>query len=319
MQEAILDQVTIDKVLNVALMALIIYGIIEMIYLVWYRKYEKRAEYKQTTTNFVFVIVLNLVVSALFGVVSTATLSLLGYKLSVVQMGLQWYWWIIGLIIYEFWYWIQHWLAHKVRLLWCLHSPHHAPESMNMFVGFNHSFLETMFYMPLFLGFMPAICGVNPLVILCVVVVDVSWGNLLHINDSIVTGRYGILEKFLQTPSYHRVHHAQNVRYMDTNYNSITLFWDWVLKTLQPFDDNEPVRYGITREVKTTSFWDVQFGEFAALFKDVAKAPGVMNKVKYLVMPPGWSHTGEHRTAKNLKLALEEKISLSEPSSFKEG
>lgn len=304
MEEWVAQQLTIESVLNYCLMVLILYGIVEMAYLIFFRKYEKSNEYKQTTTNFVFVIVLNMAVSTVIGVVSTASLSIIGYNLSFFQLGLDWYWWPVGLLIYEFFYWLQHWLAHKVRLLWCLHSPHHAPESMNMFVGFNHSFLETMFYMPFFLGFMPALLGIHPIVVLCIVVVDVTWGNLLHINESVVRKRYGFLEKILQTPSYHRVHHAQNVRYMDKNYNSITLFWDWALRTLQPLDDNEPVRYGITRDVKTTSFWDVQFGEFVALFKDMGKAPGWINKLKYLVMPPGWSHTGAHRTVSVLRNQL---------------
>jgi len=45
------------------------------------------------------------------------------------------------------------------------------------------------------------------------------------------------------------------------------------------------------------NFPDVYFGEFAALFHDIKKAPGIKNKFLYLVMPPGWSHTGEHKTA----------------------
>jgi hypothetical protein len=46
------------------------------------------------------------------------------------------------------------------------------------------------------------------------------------------------------------------------------------------------------------SFFDVYFGEFKSLYKDVKNAPGLKNKVLYLIMPPGWSHTGGHLTAK---------------------
>ena len=148
--------------------------------------------------------------------------------------------------------------------------------------------------MPFFLGFLPTLFGVHPIIVMSITIVDVIWGNLLHINESVIPGKYGFLEKILQTPSYHRVHHAQNIRYMDTNYNSITLFWDWVLGTLQPLVAEEKVRYGITRAVKTHSFFDVQFGEFILLAKDMLKAPGWANKLKYPFMPPGWSHTGDH-------------------------
>jgi hypothetical protein len=51
------------------------------------------------------------------------------------------------------------------------------------------------------------------------------------------------------------------------------------------------------------NFWDVYFGEIVALAKDVWRAPGLMNKLRYLFMPPGWSHTGQHKTAKIVREA----------------
>ncbi|MBW2361560.1 MAG: sterol desaturase family protein [Deltaproteobacteria bacterium] len=108
----------------------------------------------------------------------------------------------------------------------------------------------------------------------------------------------------MQTPAYHRVHHAQNVRYMDMNYNSITLLWDWIFGTLQPLDDAEPVTYGITRGVDTASFWDVHFGEFRLLWRDMRSAPNLRTAILYLVMPPGWSPAGPQRTVAELKAQL---------------
>jgi hypothetical protein len=34
------------------------------------------------------------------------------------------------------------------------------------------------------------------------------------------------------------------------------------------------------------------------LAKDIYHAPGIINKIRYLFMPPGWSHTGDHKTSK---------------------
>ena len=305
MEEILQFKLSIEDKINIGLLILILYGIIEMAYLYFFKKYEGMRDYRQTTMNFGFVVILNMVVSSLIGVVSTSAFSLWAYEYSIFHADLSWFWWIIGLLVYEFFYWLQHWLAHKVRFLWCLHSPHHAPESMNMFVGFNHHFLETMIYMPFFLGFIPSLVGINPIIILTIAFVDIMWGNLLHINDKIMTKKYGLIEKILQTPSYHRVHHAQNVRYMDTNFNSITLFWDWALGTLQPLDDQEKVKFGITRDVDSSSFWDVQFGEFVLLMKDVMSVSSWKDKFLYLVMPPGWSHTGEHKTVSVLKKTLD--------------
>jgi hypothetical protein len=62
--------------------------------------------------------------------------------------------------------------------------------------------------------------------------------------------------------------------------------------------DEINIEYGITREMNSGSFVDVYFGEIIALYKDVAKAPTFKDKIRYLIMPPGWSHTGEHKTSK---------------------
>jgi hypothetical protein len=57
------------------------------------------------------------------------------------------------------------------------------------------------------------------------------------------------------------------------------------------------IDYGINRKMDSGNFFDVYFGEFLALAKDLFNAPGLVNKFLYLIMPPGWHHSGEHKTA----------------------
>ena len=61
------------------------------------------------------------------------------------------------------------------------------------------------------------------------------------------------------------------------------------------------IEYGVTRSIKSGSFVDVYFGEIINLSKDVYRAPGLLNKLKYIFYPPGWNHNGEHQTAKIIK------------------
>jgi sterol desaturase/sphingolipid hydroxylase (fatty acid hydroxylase superfamily) len=284
----------------VALGLMLAYGIFEVLWLtVFSKQVSFRHDFSQVLRNASCVFLL----SALVPVVSTGFMALAGQTLAPFSLGHDWYVWIIGLLIYEFWYWLQHFLAHKVRLFWCLHSPHHAPDTINMAVGYNHHLLEVP-YMSFWLGFMPALCGLPVEIIITINIIDSVWGSMLHISPRVMKGRYGPLEYVMQTPSYHRVHHARNPRYMDTNYNSITLFWDWVMGTLQPLQDSEPVDYGITRDVNVESWRDVQLGEIALLWRDIRATPGLRNKLGYLLMPPGWSHTGDHKMASTQKQAL---------------
>ena len=90
---------------------------------------------------------------------------------------------------------------------------------------------------------------------------------------------------------------------MDTNFCNLLNIWDKVFGTFQDEQHDIQIQYGITRKMDSGNFLDVYFGEIVALAKDVVAAPGLLNKVKYLIMPPGWSHTGKHQTAKIARTA----------------
>ncbi len=300
-----MPDMTTATLLQIAVGLMLLYTLGEFVYLAFIRKSAAfRSDFLQPLKNLLFTALSGALLFRIAPLIAVATLAEFGNRLAPLRLPVEWYVWPAALIIYEFWYWLQHFLAHKVRLLWCIHSPHHAPATINMLVGTNHHVLESLIYFPLFFGFFTGICGVPAEMIVVINLIDSFWGSLLHISPQIVKRRYGVLERFMQTPSYHRVHHAKNVRYMDANYNSITLFWDWVLRTRVPLRDDEPVDYGITRPVRVDSFWDVQFGELRALWRDIRTAPGLLDKLCYVVMPPGWSHTGEHKTVSTQKRLL---------------
>ena len=298
----------IDEIGGVLFALLLLYLVLELV-LLHFRKRrlrlrEARMSFLGTGSN----VLAGIGVARLWGPFSVGVAAHAAAAISPIgSFALSWQVWIYAWVVYEFWYWVQHWAAHKVRLLWCIHAPHHAPGSIHMLVGTNHHLLEGTFYFPFFFGFMPALFGVPPIACVAINLVDGIWGSFLHISDEVVpNGRYGLLGRFLQTPSYHRVHHGKNVRYMDTNYNSITLLWDWLLGTLQPLRDDEPVEYGITRDVDTGSFWDVHVREFLLLAADVRGAAAWGDKLRYIVKPPGWRPGDESHTAAARKRRLAE-------------
>jgi sterol desaturase/sphingolipid hydroxylase (fatty acid hydroxylase superfamily) len=270
------------------------------------RKESFRHAYAQPLKNIVFVEI----VTSVLPILGTVAFAVVGARLAPLSLGNSWYVWPVGLLIFEFWYWVQHWLGHKVRILWCIHSAHHAPDTLTSLIGLGRHILELP-YLGFFLGFMTAFSGVPVEVIFVVSLIDGFWGKFLHISPKLIPGKYGLLEYFMQTPTYHRGHHAKNLLYMDTNYTSITLFWDWLLGTLQPLREAEAVEYGITREVDSESWLDVQFGEFRALWRDLRQAPGLKNTLCYLLMPPGWSHRGDHKTVaeQRRRYAIDREIS----------
>jgi sterol desaturase/sphingolipid hydroxylase (fatty acid hydroxylase superfamily) len=220
---------------------------------------------------------------------------------AIMKTSFTWYWFIYSYIVWEFGHFIYHYLGHKVRLFWCLHSTHHAPESMNLSISFAHFFLEAP-YADFIRTTTCILLGVSPLMLVLIMFIDGLWGGFIHIGDHMLKdGRLGVLGKVILTPSHHRVHHARNPIYMDTNFCNLLNIWDRVFRTYQPEERSIPVEYGITRKMRPNSFLDAYFGEFGALLKDVYRAPGIKNKFLYIVMPPGWSHTGENKTAKKMR------------------
>lgn len=226
-------------------------------------------------------------------------------KFAIINIQFTWYWFIYGYIIWEFAHFIYHFLAHKVRLFWCLHSTHHAPESMNLAVSHAHFFLEGP-YADIIRTTICMLLGVPPAMLFVIMFIDGFWGSFIHIGESMMkNGKMGLFGKLILTPSHHRVHHAKNIEYMDMNYCNLLNIWDRVFKTYQDEKEGIEIQYGITREMKPNSFLDSYFGEFTSLLKDVYHAPGIKNKIFYLFMPPGWSHTGDHKTSKAMKKALQ--------------
>ena len=305
--EVIVFSESTETIVALLITAMFAYILIEIAVLHFRRRSLRLAEARTAALGFLSIAGVTALATGLWGPIGVGLMAAMGGTLSPIDsLGLGPIGWFYGWLVYEFWYWVQHWAAHKVRVLWCIHSPHHAPASIHMLIGTNHHVVESVFYMPFFAGFMPALLGVDPLVCLGNNVVDSVWGSFLHISDEVVPeGRYGVVGRILQTPSHHRVHHAKNVRYLDRNFSSITLFWDWVLGTLQPLRSEESAHYGITREVDTGSFWDVHFREFVLLWHDIRDAERWVDKLGYLLRPPGWRPGDDSGTARGRQRALQ--------------
>lgn len=266
--------------------------VIEVIRALIHKNFRAR-EYKLIFLTYV----LNRVLGAYISIAALAFSIAIFQPYAPFQSHLTWYWFIYGYIVWELGHFAYHFFAHKVRLLWCLHSTHHSPESMNIFVTHAHHFLEAP-YADIVRTSVCMLLGVSPPLLFTIMFVDGTWGIIIHAGENLVRdARMGVLNRFMLTPSHHRVHHSRNPLYIDRNFCNLLNIWDRVFGTLQDEHEHTPPDYGITRPLKPGSVVDFYFGEFFALVRDVKNAPGVRNKLAYVVMPPGWCHTGNHKTA----------------------
>jgi len=220
---------------------------------------------------------------------------------SLIETSITWYWFIYGYIIWEFAHFIYHFLAHKIRLFWCLHATHHSSEEMNLSVTHAHFFLEAP-YADFIRTSICILLGLDPLMLFAIMFIDGTYGAFIHVGENLIKdARFGFLNKIMLTPSHHRVHHARNPLYLDTNYCNLLNIWDRIFGTYQEEDPKVNIDYGITRPINSGNFIDVYFGEIIHLFRDVIHAPGILNKLRYIFYPPGWSHEPGYQTAKMIR------------------
>src|SRR5690606_10334280 len=114
------------------------------------------------------------------------------YQFRVMELGFQWYAWVLCFVLYDFVFYINHLLGHKVRLLWCIHQVHHSSQRMRLVSGVRGSMFD-MIYIPWFFIWMPLL-GIHPVIFVAIEVVSKFWGLMVHVNEKWI-GKLGFLEK----------------------------------------------------------------------------------------------------------------------------
>lgn len=218
------------------------------------------------------------------------------HLLNLQQTG--WLYWPLLFIAEDLLFYIEHRVDHHCRLFWAVHVTHHSSEEFNLTTGFRSSVFQPLYR---FIYFIPlTIIGFKPGHIVFMYSLTQIYGILIH-TQWIKKLPYWF-EIFFVSPSHHRVHHASNILYLDKNMGMCLIIWDRLLGTFQEELPEEPVKYGLTKQLKDPHHpVKIIFHEWQDIAADMQKKTSVLNKIKYLIMPPGWSHDGSTMTARQLR------------------
>ncbi len=191
--------------------------------------------------------------------------------------------WLTGLlcvVLADFTYYWEHRISHQVRALWALyHSVHHSAPIFDQSTAYRVSFVD-FFFAPLF--YLPLVLiGFDPLLVLLSYGFVLAYQTWLHTET---IGRLGWLDKVLNTPSNHRVHHAAQNGYLDRNYGGILILWDRLFGTYQPEQDT-PV-YGLTDPLNSINPLKVHFCEAVRLITDLRRTAGPRAWLRMALGPP---------------------------------
>jgi sterol desaturase/sphingolipid hydroxylase (fatty acid hydroxylase superfamily) len=178
---------------------------------------------------------------------------------AIIDMPLAWFdasprgiaLWVTAALAWDFCYYWFHRFSHEISVLWAAHAVHHQSEDYNLSTALRQTstgfIFGWIFYLPLFIvGF--------PLEVL----VTVNAINLIYqfwVHTQVIR-RMGALDRTLVTPSNHRVHHAQNPRYIDKNYGGMLILWDRLFGTFEDECEDDPVIFGVRKPLANWNpFW----------------------------------------------------------------
>lgn len=121
----------------------------------------------------------------------------------------------------DFLYYWKHRLLHRYDWAWALHSVHHSSDDMNLMaairLGWLQRWIDDFFYLPL------ALLGVEPVLLLLIVELNHASQFWCHTR---CIGALGWLDRAINTPANHRVHHARERAVANHNYGSTLMCWD---------------------------------------------------------------------------------------------
>ncbi len=188
----------------------------------------------------------------------------------------------LAILLADIGYYWMHRVSHEVRLLWVAHSVHHSSPIFNTAVAFRFSpfdpFISPIFHAPIIL------MGVHPMLLIIAELIVLAYQFWIHTE---LVGKLGFLEKFLNTPSNHRVHHGSDDKYIDNNYDGITIIWDRLFGTYQA--EEEKPTYGLTRQINTVNPIKVWFYEIPGLIRDLFSTASLKTLFLYVFDKPGWA------------------------------
>ena len=218
--------------------------------------------------------------------------------------------WGLLFILEDITFYVEHRVDHYCRLFWAVHVTHHSSEEFNLTTGFRSSVLQPLYR---FIYFIPlALLGFKPVDIVFMYSLTQIYGILVHTQYINKMPKW--FEAIFVSPSHHRVHHASNIRYLDKNMGMVLIIWDRLFGTFQEEVFYDPVRYGLTKPLDSPHHPSkIIFHEWQSLVKDLRKKTPFFIKLKYLLMPPGWSHDGSTKTAKELRKELSEPTKTAAP------
>lgn len=219
------------------------------------------------------------------------------YKFRIFELDRTWVgYWILIFFADDFSYYWFHRSSHKIRYFWASHVVHHSSQFYNLGTALRQTWTGNLSGSFVFYLWMPWV-GFHPVDVILMQAISLLYQYWIH--TELIVKFPPLVEWFFNTPSHHRVHHGSDVKYLDKNHGGILIIWDRIFGTFQ-LEEERP-NYGLVHNLTSYNPFVIAFHEWCDLFRDVRKAPSLKAAFLYVFGPPGWSHDGSRKTARQMQ------------------
>jgi sterol desaturase/sphingolipid hydroxylase (fatty acid hydroxylase superfamily) len=158
-------------------------------------------------------------------------------------------------LAYELGYWVDHYLSHRIPMLWDFHKVHHTAEVLSPLTNFRVHPVDSVVFANI-LGIVVGITGGVLSYLQLGSPFEVGGTNLILVGFYFVTvhlqhshvwiATTGLLGRVILSPAHHQIHHSDNPIHFDKNFGSCLSIWDWVFGTLHmPERERERLHFGV--------------------------------------------------------------------------
>jgi len=141
-----------------------------------------------------------------------------------------WIEFILVVLLFDLFIWLQHLLTHKIGFLWRIHRVHHSDTEMDVSTAIRFHPTEIAFSMVLKIGLVYVV-GANPICILVFEILLNGSSMFNHANINIPSKIDKALRLLIVTPDMHRIHHSSDRCEHDTNFGFALSIWDHLFRT----------------------------------------------------------------------------------------
>ncbi|HEY1736758.1 MAG TPA: sterol desaturase family protein [Methylovirgula sp.] len=167
---------------------------------------------------------------------------------------------VVAFLGYEFGYYVDHSLKHRIPFLWAFHKTHHSAEVLTPLTVFRVHPVDTLIFVDILAltiggahGLFTYFAG-KPINLYLIDNTNVISAFFLFLLAQLQHSQFwiplrGLPGRLLLSPAHHQIHHSIDPRHYNRNLGSFLAVFDWMFGTLTiPEKESERLTFGVVQD-----------------------------------------------------------------------